>query len=106
MAVYPQKRLDAHDPFGDTVADALVEGVIVNCSCVISTAPFINTIDVKRETPEEDALDIVDAPAPAPAEDDSDASSDSASYIMPSPRDLALPSYMSGTVTKNGVDMY
>ena len=24
----------------------------------------------------------------------------------PSPRDLALPSYMSGTVTKNGVDMY
>ena len=27
----PQQRLDAHDPFGDTVADALVEGVIVNC---------------------------------------------------------------------------
>ena len=102
----PQKRLDAHDPFGDTVADALVEGVIVNCTCVISTAPFINTIDIKRETPEEDALDIVDAPAPAPAEDDSDASSDSASYVQASPRDLALPSYMSGTVTKNGVDMY
>ena len=103
----PQQRLEAHDPFGDTVADALVEGVIVNASCVVSTAPFINTIDVKRETPEADALDIVDAPAPAPAEDDSDASSeDSASYIQPSPRDLALPSYMSGTVTKNGVDMY
>ena len=48
----------------------------------------------------------VEAEAPAPADSDDASSEDSASYIQPSPRDLALPSYMSGTVTKNGVDMY
>lgn len=96
----PQARLDAHDPFGETVADALVEGVTITASCAVATAPFITTVDFKRAPPE--GLAAAPAPAPAAASD----SEDSASYVQPSPRDLSLPSYMSGTITKNSVDMY
>ena len=100
----PQTRLDAHEPF--RVASSAGRGSHRQRR-VRHLGAFINTIDIKRETEEPDALDIVEAPAPAPAEDDvhGDKRRREVGVIRRPLRVLALPSPCPPRATKNGAPL-